>query len=97
MENYENLMNELTRLNTQKQEICKQIYEVGMKLDAIKEERAAILYKEIMEKFSELVSLDYRIDTAIWNNEQGGYDWYELENNSGNFRYRHKDTVIVDC
>ena len=50
-----------------------------------------------MAKFSELVSLDYRIDTAIWNNEQGGYDWYELENNTGNFRYRHKDTVIVDC
>ena len=97
MENYENLMDELTRLNIQKQAVMKQIHEVETKLDAIKEEKAATLYKEIMEKFSELVSLDYRIDTAIWDNEQGGYDWYELENNSGNFRYRHKDTVIVDC
>ena len=97
MENYETLMDELTRLNIQKQAVMKNIHEVETKLDKIKAEKAATLYKEIMAKFSELVSLDYRIDTAIWNNEQGGYDWYELENNTGNFRYRHKDTVIVDC
>lgn len=94
MENYEVLMDELTRLNIQKQAVMKNIHEVEKKLDVIREEKAAILYKEIMEKFSELMSLGYRIDTRIWNNECGSYDWYELEN--GNFRYRHKDTVIVD-
>lgn len=93
MENYEALMDELTRLNIQKQAVMKNINEVEKRLDKIKAEKAAILYKEIMEKFSELMSLDYRIDTMIWNNECGNYDWHELEN--GNFRYRHKDTVIV--
>lgn len=95
MENYETLMDELARLNIQKQAVMKSIHEIEEQLNAIKKERAAALYKEISERFSELVSLGYRIDTAIWDNDSGQYDWYELENNSGNFRYRHKDEVIV--
>lgn len=95
MENYETLMDELTRLNIQKQAVLKQIHEIEEQVNAIKKERAATLYKEISERFSELVSLGYRIDTAIWENEYGEYDWHELENNSGNYRLRHKDEVIV--
>ena len=95
METYETLMDELTRLNIQKQAVMKSINEVEAQLNAIKKERAATLYKEILERFSELVSLDYRIDTAIWENEYGQSDWYELQNNSGDFRLRHKDEVIV--
>ena len=96
MENYENLMDELARLNIQKQAVVKQIHEIETKLDSIKKERAAVLYNEILKGISELVYLDYRIDVAIWNNDCGDYDWHELENNSGNFRLRHKDEVIVD-
>ena len=95
MENYENLMDELTRLNVQKQAVVKQMHEIETKLDKLKEERAAILYKEILERISELEFLDFRIDVALWNNAIGEYEWYELEN-SGNLRYRHKDTVIID-
>ena len=96
MENYENLMDELARLNIQKQTVVKQIHEIETKLNKIKEERAAVLYNEILERISELVFLDYRIDFAVWNNDCGDYEWQELENNSGNYRYRHKDEVIVD-
>ena len=96
MENYENLMDELTRLNIQKQAVVKQMHEVEAKLNKIKEERAAVLYNEILERISELVSLDFRIDVAVWDEDCGDYEWQELENNSGNLRYRHKDTVIVD-
>ena len=96
MENYENLMDELTRLNVQKQAVVKQIHEIEGKLNELKEKRAAVLYNEILERFSELVSLGFRIDVAVWNEECGTYDWQELGNNSGDIRYRHKDTVIVD-
>lgn len=95
MENYETLMDELARLNIQKQAVMKQMREIEEQLNAVKKERADTLYKEISERFSELVFLGYRIDTAIWNNDCGQYDWYELENNSGDFRLRHKDEVIV--
>ena len=95
MENYENLMDELARLNIQKQAVMKQMHEVEAKLDKIKAERADTLYNEILEKFSELVSLGYRIDVAVWDNDCGNYEWQELENNSGNIRYRYKDDVIV--
>lgn len=95
MENYEALMDELTRLNIQKQAVMKQMHEIEEQLSAIKKEKAATLYKEISERFSELVSLGYRIDVALWDNEFGCYEWHELENNSGNYRYRHKDEVIV--
>ena len=96
MENYENLMDELARLNIQKQAVVKQIHEIETKLDKIKEERAAVLYNEILKGISELVYLGYRIDVAVWDEDCGDYNWQELENNSGNLRYRHKDTVIVD-
>ena len=95
MENYENLMDELTRLNIQKQAVVKQMRDIETKLNKIKEERAAVLYNEILERISELVSLDFRIDVAVWDNDCGNYEWQELENNSGNIRYRHKDTVII--
>jgi hypothetical protein len=95
MENYENLMDELTRLNIQKQAVVKQMRDIETKLNKIKEERAAVLYNEILERISELVSLDFRIDVALWNNAIGEYEWYELEDR-GNLRYRDKDTVIVD-
>lgn len=94
MENYENLMDELTRLNIQKQAVVKQIHEIETKVEKIKEERAEALYKEILERISEIESLDFRFDVALWNNAIGEYEWYELEN-SGNLRYRHKDEVIV--
>ena len=96
MENYENLMDELTRLNVQKQAVVKQMHEIETKVNKLKEERAAVLYKEILERISELEFLDFRIDVALWNNAIGKYEWYELEDNSGNLRYRHKDTVIID-
>lgn len=95
MENYENLMDELTRLNIQKQAVVKQMHEIETKLNKIKEERAAVLYNEILKQVSELESLGYRIDVAVWNNDCGDYDWQELKNNSGNLRYRHKDTIII--
>ena len=96
MENYENLMDELARLSIQKQAVVKQMHEIETKLDKIKGERAAVLYNEILKRISELEYLGYRIDVALWNNDCGDYDWHELENNSGNLRYRHKDEVIVD-
>ncbi len=89
-------MDELTRLNVQKQAVVKQMHEIETKLNKLKEERAAVLYKEILERISELEFLDFRIDVALWNNAIGEHEWYELENNSGNLRYRHKDTVIID-
>jgi len=95
MENYENLMDELTRLNIQKQAVVKQMHEVEAKLDKIKEKKAATIFNEILKRVSELEYLGYRIDVAIWNNDCGDYEWQELENNSGNYRYRHKDEVIV--
>lgn len=95
MENYETLMDELARLNIQKQAVMKQMREIEEQLNAVKKERADTLYKEISERFSELVYLGYRIDVAIWENEYGQYDWHELENNSGNYRLRHEDEVIV--
>lgn len=96
MENYENLMDELARLNVQKQAVVKQMHEIETKLDSIKKERAAVLYNEILKRVSELEYLGYRIDVAVWDEDCGDYNWQELENNSGNFRYRHKDEVIVD-
>ena len=96
MENYETLMDELAHLNFQKQEVVKQMREIETKLDKIKKEKAAVLYNEILERISELEYLDYRIDAAVWNNEVGNYDWQELGNNSGNYRLRHKDEIIVD-
>ena len=96
MENYENLMDELTRLNIQKGAVIRQIHEIETKLNKLKEARATVLYKEILERISELESLDFRIDVAVWDEDCGDYNWQELENNSGNLRYRHKDTVIVD-
>jgi len=94
MENYENLMDELTRLNIQKQAVVKQIHEIETKVEKIKEERAEALYKEILERISEIESLDFRFDVALWNNAIGEYEWYELETRT-NLRYRPKDTVIV--
>ena len=95
MENYEALTDELTRLNTQRQEIMKQMYEIETKLDKIKKEKATALFNEILKRISELEHLDYRIDAAVWNSECGDYDWEELGNNSGNYRLRHKDEIVV--
>lgn len=94
MENYESLMNELTRLDAQKQEIMKQMYEVESQLDRIKGKRAAELYNTIRNAMCELESLDYCFEVQIWNNECGDYDWYNTSESLA-FRYRHKDTVIV--
>lgn len=93
---YEMLMDELTRLNIKKQAIMKSIYGIEAKLDKIKEEKAAILYKEIMDKMAELENLGYHFEVQIWNNEYDTYDWYDTTVGNHNFRYRHKDTVIVD-
>lgn len=95
MENYENLMDELTRLNIQKGAVIRQIHEIETKLNKLKEERAAVLYNEILERISEIESLDFRFDVALWNNAIGEYEWYELETRT-NLRYRHKDEVIID-
>lgn len=90
---YEMLMDELTRLNIKKQAIMKSIHGIEAKLDKIKEEKAAILYKEITDKMTELENLGYHFEVQIWNNEYDTYDWYA---GNHNFRYRYKDTVIVD-
>jgi len=95
MKNYETLMDELTRLNIQKQAVLKQIHEIEEQVNAIKKEKAEALYKEISERFSELVYLGYRIDVSIWENEYGRSHWHELEDNSGDYRLRHKDEAIV--
>ena len=96
MENYESLMDELTSLNAQKLVVIEQIRKVETKLNKIKEEKAAVVYNEIRNKMSELEDLDYHFEVKIWNNEYGTYEWYDTTDSAA-FRYRHKDTVIVDC
>lgn len=95
MENYENLVDELTRLLIQKQAVVKQIHEVEAQLNKIKEEKAVDLYNEIRNKISELEKLGYHFEVQVWNNDCGIFDWYNI-GNSPTFRYRHADTVIVD-
>ena len=95
MENYDTLMDELTRLITQKQEIMNQIYKIKTKLDEIKGKKAAALYNEIRDKIQELENLDYRFEVQFWDDSQEVYDWYDMADGNA-FRYRHKDTVIVD-
>jgi DNA repair ATPase RecN len=89
------LIDELARLNSQKQEIMNQIHEVETKLDVIKGKKAAALYNEIRNKIQELENLDYRFEVQFWDNSQEAYDWYDMADGNA-FRYRHKDTVIVD-
>ena len=96
MENYEKtLIDEYERLNAQRQAIMKNMYEIETKLDKIKAEKAATLYNEIRNKMCELEKLGYHFEVQVWNNEDGDYDWYDTTN-SPTYRYRHKDTVIVD-
>lgn len=95
MEDYKTLMDELARLNTQKQKILKGMYEIEKKLDKIKAEKAATLYKEIRSKMNELENLGYYFEVQVWNNDCGDYDWYNATDNAA-FRYRYKDEVIVD-
>ena len=94
MENYENLMDELTRLNIQKQAVMKQMREVEAKLDKIKEKKAATIYNEIRLKMSELENLGFHFEVQIWDNDCGDYNWYDTADSPA-YRYRHKDTVIV--
>lgn len=95
MENYETLMDELTRLNIQKQAVAKQMHEIEEKLNKIKEEKATKLYNEIDNKIRELVSLGYHFEIKIWDNDCGSYDWYDTVQSPA-FRLRQKDEVIVD-
>lgn len=95
MENYETLTNELDRLNAQKQEIMRQIHEIENQLDTIKGKRASELYNIIRNAMCELESLDYCFEFSVWDGECGDYDWYNASESPA-FRYRHKDTVIVD-
>ena len=97
MENYETFMDELTRLNTQREEVMKQISEVVTQLNEIKKEKAATVYNEIRNKINELENLDYHFEIQIWNNECGTYEWYDTATDINAFRYCHKDMVIVDC
>lgn len=95
MENYENLMDELTRLLIENQAIDKQIHEIEARVNKIKAEKAAALYNEIRNKMIELVNLGYHFEVQVWNNDCGEYDWYDTSD-SPTYRYRQKDTVIID-
>lgn len=97
MENYDALMDELACLNTQRQAVMEQINEVVTQLNEIKKEKAATVYNEIINKINELENLDYHFEIQIWNNERGTYEWYDTTTDINAFRYRHKDTVIIDC
>lgn len=93
MENYETLMDELTRLNIQKQAVMKQMREIEEQLNAVKKERAEALFGEIFDRISELKSLGFRFEAEIFDNDCGYYDWVDITDY--NLRYRHKDEIIV--
>lgn len=94
MENYDALMDELTRLSIQKQAVMKRMQEIEEQLDKIKKEKANALLEEISERISELEKLGYHFEADHFDTDCGSYEWLDITTHQ--FRIRHKNEVIVD-
>lgn len=93
---YEELVRELAAIRDAERTIAAKRIVLESQIEKLNKKKAANLYKEISDKMSELENLGYHFEVQIWNNEYDTYEWYDTTANNHNFRYRYKDTIIVD-
>lgn len=93
---YEELVHELATVRNAEITIAAKRIALENQLKELNKKKAAELYKEITDKMAELENLGYHFEVQIWNSEYDTYDWCDTATGHHNFRYRYKDTIIVD-